>query len=69
MLLKYNLGKRFPAVLNNGASPLLKEILLHYFERNNNYEEIYKTNSTCNFDREQNFTKILHEKTTADRLI
>lgn len=24
---------------------------------------------TCNFDREQNFTKILHEKTTADRLI
>lgn len=25
--------------------------------------------STCNFDREQNFTKILHEKTTADRLI
>lgn len=27
------------------------------------------TNDTCNFDREQNFTKILHEKTTADRLI
>lgn len=26
-------------------------------------------NNTCNFDREQNFTKILHEKTTADRLI
>lgn len=26
-------------------------------------------NGTCNFDREQNFTKILHEKTTADRLI
>ena len=25
--------------------------------------------TTCNFDREQNFTKILHEKTTADRLI
>lgn len=25
--------------------------------------------NTCNFDREQNFTKILHEKTTADRLI
>lgn len=30
------------------------------------FEEI---ESTCNFDREQNFTKILHEKTTADRLI
>lgn len=27
------------------------------------------TDDTCNFDREQNFTKILHEKTTADRLI
>lgn len=29
----------------------------------------YLNGSTCNFDREQNFTKILHEKTTADRLI
>lgn len=31
--------------------------------------EINFIDSTCNFDREQNFTKILHEKTTADRLI
>ena len=29
----------------------------------------YLADNTCNFDREQNFTKILHEKTTADRLI
>lgn len=40
----------------------------------NNDEEIVGTTvnlveATCNFDREQNFTKILHEKTTADRLI
>lgn len=35
-------------------------------EKENDYLLII---STCNFDREQNFTKILHEKTTADRLI
>lgn len=31
--------------------------------------KVYGIKGTCNFDREQNFTKILHEKTTADRLI
>ena len=40
------------------------------FENNaTNFDWKYTINHTCNFDREQNFTKILHEKTTADRLI
>ena len=39
----------------------------YYYNGNLTFE--VKSNSTCNFDREQNFTKILHEKTTADRLI
>lgn len=40
---------------------------LAQYNQGNKFPQLIVT--TCNFDREQNFTKILHEKTTADRLI
>lgn len=50
----------FKTLYKNGVSPKNQTMTI---------KDIYVGGDTCNFDREQNFTKILHEKTTADRLI
>ena len=43
--------------------------LVKYMGEREHAAKFDNADHTCNFDREQNFTKILHEKTTADRLI
>lgn len=53
---------------NRTADKATRDILLRLPDEA--YDKLkYINEHTCNFDREQNFTKILHEKTTADRLI